>query len=413
MSATSEMLSVDQAHEAVFKYAKPLAPTEIEIDQALGSVLATNITSDVDSPPHDKSIVDGYAVQSGDVAEANRELIVLEEVTAGRLPTQTVTAGTCTRIMTGAAIPDGADAVVMFEKTQPLADDRVQILDSEYPTGQNIMRRGASLRMGEVVLAKGQRLRPIDIGLLAEVGQALVPVVRTPQVAILATGDELVPIDTSPGPAQIRNSNGSLLTALVQQAGATPLALGIARDEPTALRESIERGLQADVLLLSGGVSAGVLDLVPAVLRELGVQQVFHRVKVKPGKPLWFGVYETDDRRCLVFGLPGNPLSGLVSCELFVKPALNVLGGGPPALPRLTLATLTQEFRQRGERYAYSPAVLAQGDNGDEVATVRWSGSADMRGFAAANALAIFPPGERIFQRGEKVNVWPLDPNSP
>jgi molybdenum cofactor synthesis domain-containing protein len=227
--------------------------------------------------------------------------------------------------------------------------------------GQNIMRRGASLTSGQIVLEPGKRIRAIEVGLLAEVGRSLVLVNKWPSVAVLATGNELVDRCEQPGAGQIRNSNGPLLKALAAQAGADAYeAMGPARDNVEDLARCIEPGLRHDVLLLSGGVSAGVLDLVPQVLAELGVGQVFHKVNLKPGKPLWFGVKEHahSASRTLVFGLPGNPVSTLVCFELFVRPAIEKLSSGEPkGLARVT-ATLTHDHQQRGERPTYWPAKV-------------------------------------------------------
>ncbi len=246
-----------------------------------------------------------------------------EEVTAGQVPQAPLQPGLATRIMTGAPVPAEAEAVVMVEQTQTSSDadgiEWVEIAEVRLPESGNIMLQGTSLRAGEVILSAGRTIRPLEIGLLAEVGRHQVQVSLVPSVAILSTGNELVDVDQSPQAGQIRNSNGPLLNALVQRAGAKPVPLGIGRDDLDDLRQLVAQGLQEDVLVLSGGVSAGVLDLVPQVLQELGVEQVFHKVDLKPGKPLWFGV--NADTQTLVFGLPGNPVSSLVCCELFVRPA--------------------------------------------------------------------------------------------
>ncbi|MEX2175262.1 MAG: gephyrin-like molybdotransferase Glp [Pirellulaceae bacterium] len=391
------MLSVERALQLVLAQARPLLPREVLAAESLGCVLAQAIVSDIDSPPHDKSIVDGYALFAASAEQPGVELAILEEVTAGAVPTRTVELGSATRIMTGAPIPAGADAVVMVEQTE-LASDRVRILQAPIRPGQNIIRRAASLVKGQTVLAAGKRLRGIEMGLLAEVGRTSIAVVPRPRLAVLATGNELVEPGQRPGPSQIRNSNGPLLQALAAEAGAVPVDLGIARDDPADLRVKIERGLAEDVLVLSGGVSAGVLDLVPQALAELGVEQVFHKVNLKPGKPLWFGVKRHDDgRQTLVFGLPGNPVSGLVCFELFVRSAIQALSGREPiGLPRVA-AVLTCEHHQRGERPTYWPALLA----GESVTPLAWQGSGDLRTLSEANCLAHFPAGDRVFHKGE------------
>ena len=419
------MQSISEALSKVLATTGRLAPVRMPLADALGLALAEDVASDIDSPPHDKATVDGYAVVAADLADGSAELSILEEVTAGAVPTLAVSRGHCTRIMTGAPVPAGADAVVMVERTDLLPDGgRVRIAD-RVSTRQNIMTRGDSLRCGEVVLRSGHEVRAAEVGLLAEVGRSEVSVYPPPRVAILSTGNELVEVDCQPAAGQIRNSNGPLLAAAVRRAGGIPVVLGIARDELADLRTKIEQGLSADVLVLSGGVSAGVLDLVPAVLKDLGVEQVFHKVSLKPGKPLWFGVAgskfnvqgsrfnapdvgrrTTDDGQRLVFGVPGNPVSSLVCFELFVRPAIAQLSGrGTEIGLRQLPARLAAEFVHRGDRPTYFPAVVRRQGESLSAEPIRWRGSGDLRGITAANALAIFPAGDRTWQAGEQVDV--------
>ena len=413
------MLSVADALALVLQHAQALAAVQLPPASALGGVLAADVISDVDSPPHDKAIVDGYAVcsaawgQAAELAASGAEpcvtLEVLEEVTAGQLPRCQVTPGTAARVMTGAPIPPGADAMVMVEQTSftpggPAGLGRVAIHARPVTPGQNIMPRGASFRRGDVAIARGAVIRPIEIGVCAEVGCLSATVVPRPTVAILPTGDELVPPECMPGPGQIRNSNGPLLKACAEQAGAQVVDLGIGPDEASGLGERMARGLEHDVLVISGGVSAGVSDLVPGVLRSLQVRQVFHKIQLKPGKPLWFGVRDTARQRALVFGLPGNPVSSLVCFALFVRPALDALAGRAP-LERSTLAELTADYTQHGERTTYHPARLVGGPDGPRVTPLSWRGSGDLRTLVDANALAIFPAGSRQYAAGEVIRV--------
>lgn len=399
------MLTVAEALAIVVDAVKPLTPRATALADALGCVAAEEATSDVDSPPHDKSIVDGYALRFDDLQTGKAELHVIEEVTAGRVPTRTVDPGTAVRIMTGAPLPAGADAVVMVEKTSQPTADRVAIDDPRTTRNQNIVRRGTSMRRGDVVLRPGTLLNPIHIGLLAEVGRAHIQVTPRPTVAVLATGDELVEPHETPAAGQIRNSNESMLAALATRCGGIPRPLGIARDDRDSLRQKIAAGLQSDVLILSGGVSAGVLDLVPSVLTELGVGEVFHKVSVKPGKPLWFGLFTSSDGATRpVFGLPGNPVSSLVCFELFVRPALNVLRGVPSMMGQATRpVTLGAEFHHRGDRPTYWPARAEQRDDGEIGVPLKWSGSGDLRALADADGLLCFPPGDRRYEPGEPI----------
>jgi molybdopterin molybdotransferase len=293
----------------------------------------------------------------------------------------------------------------MVEQTQ-FDGNRVRIEAPVVRSGQNIVRRATSLVRGQAVLQPGKLLRPIEMGLLAEVGRTTVAAIPQPKVAVLVTGNELVGPSVVPGPGQIRNSNTYLLQGLVKQADAQVADLGIARDDPAELARDINAGLSRDVLILSGGVSAGVLDLVPKVLTKLGVTEVFHKVSLKPGKPLWFGhKLRCEGHDTLVFGLPGNPVSSLVCFELFVRPAIQKMRGlKPTGLKRLS-ARLGSDHQQRGDRPTYWPAFLES----DRVTPLAWKGSGDLRTLTDANCLAFFPAGERQFRTGEEISVLLLD----
>ncbi|WP_254510092.1 molybdopterin molybdotransferase MoeA [Anatilimnocola floriformis] len=403
------MISVEQALEFVLRHARPITRSiQTELSHALGCTLAEDIASDIDSPPYDKTQVDGYAICEADLAN-RKPLRVLERVVAGEVPQHKLTPGTAIQIMTGAPIPEGCAAVVMVEKTEASENGAaVTILDERVRNGMSIMRRATSMKRGEVVLTKGTKLRAIEIGLLAEVGRSLVWTMLDPAVAILPTGDEIVPCDEVPTAGKIRNSNSSLLGGLVTQAGGYPTECDIVRDEPEALLAAIRENLEHDVILLSGGVSAGVHDLVPAALAQAGVKQIFHKVNLKPGKPLWFGFFDRGEflPPCLVFGLPGNPVSGLVCFELFVRPALQKLRGEPAVGLEQRTATLAQDHPHRGDRPAYWPSQFDATTS--EVKPLAWQGSGDLRALARANALAHFPGGDKIWSPGEEVNVYLL-----
>jgi molybdopterin molybdotransferase len=263
-------------------------------------------------------------------------------------------------------------------------------------------------------LNAGHVVRPIDVGLLCEVGHTQVDVTGPVHVAVLATGNELVPAEQVPGAGMIRNSNGPMLCALARDQLCQVADLGICGDEIGALQRSIRRGLGNDVLLLSGGVSAGVLDLVPKVLEELGVERVFHKVYLKPGKPLWFGVCHAGSSRTLVFGLPGNPVGCLVCFELFVSPALRKLRGLGTVAPAIRSATLSDGYRHRSDRPTYVPAVASHLEDHRLVAApLAWAGSADQRAVGEANCLVLFPAGERVFAAGDQVALLLLGPIPP
>jgi molybdopterin molybdotransferase len=399
------MISVSEAQALVLKYARPLEPETSPLSSAaLGLVLAEDVASDVSMPPYDKALMDGYALRSADLAQGRAVLSVVDEITAGQVPHRPVEAGQAARIMTGAPVPQGADVVVMIECTRPLDGQRVQIDDAAVVAGQNILYKGREMQAGQTVLKAGAVLRPQEFGLLATVGRTAVKVQPPPRVALLSTGDELVEAFQVPGPGQIRNGNGPMLLAQVCRAGGVPRYLGIARDNLESLRSLVGEGVRAAILVLSGGVSAGKLDLVPKVLEEMGVQGHFHRVEMKPGKPVFFGTREAT----LVFGLPGNPVSALACFELFVRPAIWRLRGQDPG-PHLVTARLTEVFRYRTDRPTYHPAWLEEGPGGWRVRIVPWFGSPDLRALIQANALAVLPKGNHVHEAGQMCEVLRLE----
>ncbi len=435
------MVSVEQALEKVLAEAKALPARETRSAEGLGLILAEDITADSDSPSADKSLVDGYALLAEDLMRGITDFRVLEQVMAGTTPSQAIESGTATQIMTGAPIPRCATMVVMVEHTERIrvarpddarvtSDERrgsaphalpssfereatIRVKANHVSEGQNIMRQGASMRSGQTILCRGHFLRAIELGLLAEVGRTDVRVIPRPSVAVVSTGNELVDVEHMPRIGQLRNSNGPMLSALATSAGGLAVNLGIARDTEADLKQKIENGFSHEVLVLSGGVSAGVLDLVPQVLSSLGVRTIYHKVHLKPGKPMWFGVREVQDQRTLVFGLPGNPVSSLVCFELFVRPALRQLAGGPPSgLPTIR-AELTSMFQHRGDRPTYFPARVEFGSSVPQVRLLNWQGSADLRTLVDANGLVMFQPGDCMLQAGEQVSVMMLAKSRP
>ncbi len=401
------MLTIEEALKLVTDCARELPACRVPLGEAAGLVLAEDVTSEVNSPPYDKALMDGYAVRSGDRETRRR---VLEEIAAGNVPRFALTPGTATRIMTGAPIPEGADAVVQVEWTTMVDDSTVELQTPEVPAGKNLLPLGTSLRIGDSVLKKGTVLRPIEIAVLAEIGRGMVLAVPRPKVAVLPTGNELVPVGDRPAAGQIRNSNGPMLLATAAHAGAEAVELGIAPDIHSELGRWVKQGLEADILVLSGGVSAGKFDLVPQVLAELGVKQVFHKIALRPGKPLWFGVWESEERRTLVFALPGNPVSSLVCFELFVRPAIEILAGHGFAGWRTTAGSISHAFDHSGGRAACLPARVdlgpVKGRPGVEI--LPWHGSADMATLTHANALALLPGEAQQLQPGDGVRVIPL-----
>ncbi len=396
------MITPNEALRIVLEKTPRLETVEAPLLDAVGACLAQPVASDIDLPPFDKSAMDGYAVRAADVAAAPVELEIIEELPAGVAPTKTITPGTCAKIMTGAPVPAGADMVVIVEDTEPAGDDRVRIL-AAHPDSRNICACGEDIRKGRTVLDAGHAVRPLEVGLLASVGREGVNIYRRPRVAVLATGNELVPITETPGPGEIRDANSWSLQACCLRAGVEADCLGVARDNEDDLREKIAAGLQRDVLLVSGGVSMGEWDLVPKVFDELGVAVHFATIRMKPGKPT---VFATQGGR-IIFGLPGNPVSTLVAWRLFVWPAIRKMMGHPDPAPPPVHGRLTAPVTVGGKRTFFMPTRLRSDRSGWTVEPVATRGSADLVGFCRADALAILDPG--TYDAGATVQAVPLE----
>jgi molybdopterin molybdotransferase len=399
------VIPVEEALSIVLGAASPLPSEEIDFTQASGRILLEDVVSDIDMPPFARSAVDGFALRAEDLRDVPATLRVVGTIPAGTFPRMRIESGEAASIMTGAPVPEGADAVSMVEQSREEAG-RVTILERVAP-GQNVSPRGSEVKAGDVVLKRGTRVDPASVAVLATVGKTRLLAGRRPRVAVAATGDELVSPAAKPGPGQIRNSNGFSLLAQCRAVGIDALYLGVAADTPASIREHVERGLEADVLLLSGGVSAGRFDLVEQVLAELGVRILVDAVALKPGKPLVFGVTKHGK---LVFGLPGNPVSTMVTFELFVRCALARLEGALDLARSPLRARLAGPISNRGNRRAYLPGWVQAGRDGELSARpIPTRGSADIVAFAKSNALLIVPENSDRLDVGEWVRVHPLD----
>lgn len=380
------MLSYEQARQTIIRETAALRKaTAVEsrsLREALDLVLAQDISADRDYPPFDRSTRDGYAVRAAEISPG-ASLTCVGELKAGDAATAALATGTCVAIMTGAGVPPGADAVVMIEHTRREADrvtfDRAAVED------QNIVARGSEARAGAVLLKAGQRIGFTETALAAQVGAHRIAVHKKPRVAILSTGDEVVPIEQSPGPFQIRNSNNPSLAAQVRFAGGEPIEIGSVPDRTEEIREAIEKGLTAEAFVLSGGVSMGKYDLVEAVLRDLGTEFLFDAVAIRPGRPAVFGVC----RGVPVFGLPGNPVSTMVTFELFVVPALDILSGAPPRPLPLLSARLAAATRQKPGLTHFLPAQLDWSEGEPRVRELPWQGSGDIAALGQANCFLV------------------------
>jgi molybdopterin molybdotransferase len=415
------MISVDQARQIVidtFRAQKvPLKTERVSLEEALGRVLAQEIVADADQPPFDRSLKDGYAVQSVDLQKGPVELRVVGESRAGASVVPQVSVGEAVQIMTGAAMPAGADAVVMVEETEPIGKTspapRVDSFDSKkirvnksVKAGVNVSSRGCEAKAGDRLASRGCRLRVQEISLAASVGDSNVEVFRKPRVGIIATGDELVPMDEIPAQNCIRNTNSSSLHALVKKAQAVPRLFGIARDSSDDLQRKIGAALEAsDCLLLTGGVSAGKYDFVEPVLKQFGVQFYFDAVSIRPGKPAVFGARDAQ----FVFALPGNPVSAVVTFHWFVAPLLALLSGEEPPAPPILKARLRNSFKQPLGRRGFLPAYFEIHGGEMMVETVRWKGSSDLAGLSRSNCFLIAPEDQAEFAAGDPVEVLLAD----
>lgn len=400
------MLPYADARRKVIEVVRARRPTlqrvTVELGAAaLGRVLAEEVRADRDYPPFPRSTRDGFAVRAADVTKAPTTLEVVAEIKAGDAFRGEVHPGQCVQIMTGAAVPPGADAVVMVEHTKQ-EKNRVTVERAVQP-GQNVVPRGSEARAGQVMLRSGARLGYAELALLAQVGHVEVSIARPPRVAILSTGNEVVEAWQEPGPFQIRNSNTFSLAAQVELAGGEPASLPNAPDEPARLRALIERGLQEDILVLSGGVSMGKYDLVEAVLREMGAEFFFDAVAIRPGRPAVFGVC----RDKFVFGLPGNPVSTMVTFELFVVPAIDMLSGSEPRPLALFKARLASAVRQKAALTHFLPAVVEWSSGEPVVKELPWQGSGDIVALAQANCFLVVTPEKLESPTGDWVDVLP------
>jgi molybdopterin molybdotransferase len=398
--AAASTLTVDEALERVLARIKPLEPAEVGLLDALGAVLVEDAIADTDVPPFRNSAMDGYAVRGVDVAGAGVRLRVVGEVAAGAVPGRAVGAGEAVRIMTGAPMPDGADTVVRVEDTDNGSD--VVTINTATPQGVAVRQAGEDLRRGEGVLARGTVLRHAEIGVLASIGRAKVRVIRRPNVAVLSTGDELVDITDSPGPGQIRDANRYSLAAAVRATGCAAFELGIARDSADDLRHALGNAAFGDLIVTSGGVSVGDHDHVKPVVDAMG-QMDFWSIALRPGRPLAFGELRTKRGAVPIFGLPGNPVSALVTFELFVRPALLRMSGRSKLhRPRVTARLIDRIEKPAGLR------MFARAIYDAETGTVRSTGaqgSGILRSMSLANSLIDLPEATTGAQSGETVSV--------
>jgi molybdopterin molybdotransferase len=415
----SLVLSFEDARRAVEDHASQIPPGRnetVDLLHAAGRVLAEPIAADRDIPPFPRSTRDGYAVRAADLATLPAKLKVIGEIKAGPLQVPSaMNRGEAFSIMTGAPVPPGADAVVMVEYTSQQRDS-VEITKSVAPD-DNIVAQGAEAKRSTLLLDRGTRLDESAIALAASAGKSRLQVFVRPRVAVLTTGDEIVGLDVTPGPSQIRNSNSYSLAVQIQQAGGEPVLLPIAPDEPRRLRQLIEEGLQSDLLIMTGGVSMGRYDLVEQVLAELQAEFFFTGAKIQPGRPVVFGRAKcgagalaregtsVPPSHKYFFGLPGNPVSTMVTFELFARPMLEALSGMSPRPLAFLHARLKSEIRVKTGLTRFLPAILSGQYEQAHVELVPWQGSGDIAARSRANCCIVIPPDREHIPAGEWVAV--------
>jgi molybdopterin molybdotransferase len=368
---------------------------------ALGRVLAENISADRNYPPFNRSTRDGFALRSADAAHPGTKLRLIGESRAGVAFNGAVTPGACVQIMTGAAVPKGADTVVMQEHVH--VDGEHVTFENAAHTGRNFVLAGSESRVGEVVVGRGERLGYPELAMAAQVGRARVVVTRRPRVAILSTGDEVVSVEQPPGPFQIRNSNSISLAAQVAMAGGEPVMLGSAPDEIEKLRALIQQGIGTDMIVLTGGVSVGKYDLVEQVLREFGAEFFFDAIAIRPGKPAVFGWCHDKP----AFGLPGNPVSTMVTFELLVVPAIELMSGHKPDPLPFYKAKLVHPIELKAALTHFLPARVTWPSGEPSVALLPWEGSGDVGAVVRGNCYLVVHESNLILAAGDWVDVLP------
>ncbi len=395
------MIEYQEARDLALAEVRPARGESLETSAACGRVLARDVTALIASPPFNKAAMDGYAVRSEDVAELPAELEVVGEVFAGHAPEFQVGPGQAAVITTGAPVPAKADMVVMVEHTEQVREATVRV---HRLSGGNICPEGEDIRPGDVVLRAGQVLTPLRVGVAASAGHDVLEAHRRPAGALLCTGSEVVEPGAVPGPGRIFNSNGPMLSALMRPLCGDFDYLGIGADRREGLIEQVRRGLRADVLVITGGVSMGQYDLVPEALEAAGVRQVFHRVAVKPGKPTYFGTADGT----LVFGMPGNPQSCFVIFKLFVEPAIAAASGHTELPPRLETGIMEESFRNKPGRMNVMPCHVRRGEGAPRLSRCDYHGSADIVGPAEADAYFIVPRGRERVEKGEALRFFAI-----
>lgn len=386
------MTEFDKALELIIENCSLMPETDLPVSETLGYVCAENLYAKLDMPPFDKSAMDGFAYKW---ADGKSEYINDGIIPAGDPSDEPLEESHCIAIMTGAPLPNGADTVIPVELTKK-RENKV-VFERLPKKNSNVAFKAEDIKKDSMILKKGSMIKTQDIALIVASGYSKIKVYKLPDISILNTGSEIIEPGETLNYGQIYNSNGTMLSVMAQSIGIYPKYLGIADDDEKSLSEKMSEGLKYDIMLISGGVSMGEFDLVPKVLENLGVNKIFHKVAIKPGKPVFFG--KTD--KCLVFGLPGNPLSNYVGFELFVKTAVRKMTGETEVLPAYGEAELTGEFRHKGDRVNFYPAVVVNEHGKNNISPVLSNGSADISSLSKANCFLVGAIGKKEYIAGD------------
>jgi molybdopterin molybdotransferase len=410
------MIKVEQALKTVLASVATLTSEEVKLTEVLDRILAEDIYADIDIPQLDNSAMDGYAVRARDIKGASvsspKILEVIEDLKAGYLASRELKPNQAIRIMTGAPIPPTADSVVIVENTERENRNRIKVF-KEVSLGENIRRKGEDIKKGEKVISKGIRLNSAHIGILASLGKAYIEATRKPKVAVLATGDEMIDVDEKLTQSKLRSSNTYTLYSQILKSGGVPKNLGIAKDKPEELEEKLREGFDCDLILTSGGVSVGDYDLVKFILAKMGTEIKFWKVAMRPGKPLVFGMLSIKDnykeKKIPIFGLPGNPVSSMVSFEIFVRPTILKMLGQSTDTRKEVDAVLEEDIKKKKDLRYFLRAQTRWEDGVYLTRTTGPQGSGILKSMALANSLIILPEEEEFVKKGTRVTVRFLD----
>ena len=391
------MIKFEEALDIILSSSKILGEEQVLLNDSLNRILAGDVRSDIDIPPFNKSAMDGYACRRCDLKNV---LNVIEVIPAGQTPVKTINKDQCSKIMTGAPIPSGADCVIMVEFTEVISENKIRFTADD--TMNNIVYKAEDVGNGDIVLKKGTLIQPQHIAILASVGCAKPFVTKQPKVAVISTGDEIIEPEGKPGPSQIRNSNACQLIAQISKINCIPLYMGIAPDDPKKTTSIISEAIEkADVILLTGGVSMGDFDFIPTILNDKNIDIKFHKLLVKPGSPTVFGVSDKN----WIFGLPGNPVSSFVIFEMLVKPFLYKILGNKDVVRNIKLPIAEDFKRKKTERLNWIPVAI---NNNGEVAMIEYHGSGHIHSLCFADGIMTIPFGISEIKKGDLVDVRQL-----